>query len=66
MDSEQFKLLTDKLDFLSKILILNIVKGLEFKDQVTQLSILGLKEVEIVNILNSDRDKVHAVMRKLK
>lgn len=66
MDDTQFKELNEKLDFISKILALNIVKDLEFKEQVTQLSKLGLKEVEIISILNSNRDKVHSIMRNLK
>ena len=66
MNEEQFKILTEKLDFISKMLLLNIVKDLEFSEQVTQLSNLGLKETEIAKILNSTRDKVHSIMRKTK
>lgn len=66
LNEEQFKILTEKLDFISKMLLLNIVKDLEFSEQVTQLSNLGLKETEIAKILNSTRDKVHSIMRKTK
>ncbi len=66
MNEKQFKILTEKLDFISKILLLNIVKDLEFNKQVTQLSNLGLRETDIVKILNSTRNKVHLIMRKIK
>ena len=66
MNDAQFNQLNEKLDFISKVLILSIVKDLEFKDQVTWMFNLGLKEVEIIPILNSTRDKVHSIVRKLK
>ena len=66
MNENQFKTLTEKLDFISKMLLLNIVKDLEFKNQVLQLSNFGLKETEIIKILNSSRDKVHHVLRSKK
>ncbi len=66
MNEDQFKILTEKLDFISKMLLLNIVKDLEFKNQVLQLSNFGLKEIEIIKILNSTRNKVHEVLRKKK
>lgn len=66
MNEDQFKILTDKLDFISRVLVLNIVKDLEFKKQVIQLSNFGLKEIEIIKILNSTRDRVHWVLRNKK
>jgi len=66
LNEPQFKILSEKLDFISKILLLNFVKDLEFKDQISSLFAIGLKETEIVTLLNSSRDKVHNIVRKLK
>ncbi len=66
MDDTQFNQLNEKLDFISKALVLNIVKDLEFKEQVKWLFNLGLKEVEIIRILNSTRNKVNNIVRQLK
>ena len=65
MNDAQFKVLTKKLDFISNALLMNIVKDLEFKKQISTLHGIGLTEVEIVKFLKSSRDKVHAVVRKL-
>jgi len=64
MDEKQFKILNEKLDFIYKALIMNLVKGLDFNEQVINLSNMGLKEIEIVETLNSTRDKVHNILRK--
>jgi len=66
MNEEQFQILNNKLDFISKALVMNLIRDLDFKKQVTQLSNMGLKEIEIIKILNSTRDKVHGVLRKKK
>jgi len=66
MNEDQFKIISDKIDFLTRILVLNLIKDLGFKEQVNQLSNLGFKEIEIVKILNSTRNKVHEVMRNKK
>ena len=66
MNDDQFSKIISRLDFISNALLINIVKDLEYKEQVIQLSNLGLKEIEIVKILNSTRDKVHTVLRNKK
>lgn len=63
MNEAQFKILNDKLDFLSKVLVMNLIKDMEFKDQAIQLSNFGYKEIEIVKMLNSTRDRVHNILR---
>jgi hypothetical protein len=65
MDDNQFSQLTKKLDFISNVLLINIVKDMEFKKQVETLHQIGLTEVEIVKFLKSTRDKVHSITRKL-
>lgn len=66
MDKQQFNLLSDKIDFLSRVLILNLIRDLNFQEKVIQLRDLGLKEIEIVKMLNSLRDKIHHVLRSKK
>jgi hypothetical protein len=56
--------LHDKLDIISTALLLNLVKGLGFKDQVLTLDKIGLKEIAIVKLLDATRDRVHGVLRK--
>jgi len=65
MNDAQFKILTKKLDIISNALLMNIVKDLEFKKQVITLNGVGLTETEIVKFLKSNRDKIHAVLRKV-
>jgi len=66
LNDDQFSKIISKLDFISNALVINIVKDLEFKEQVRQLSNLGLREIEIIKMLNSTRDKVHSVLRDKK
>ena len=66
MDKEQFKILNKKLDFISKALIMNLVNGLDFKEQVIHLSKMGLKEIDIIELLNSNRAKVHSILWRKK
>jgi len=66
MNEEQFKILNDKLDLISKALLWNLVKNLEFKEQVTHLSNIGLKEIEITKILSSNRAKIHSILWRKK
>lgn len=66
MNDEQYSKLMMKLDLISNALLMNVTKGMEFKNQVEFLFQNGLTEAEIVKFLRSNRDKVHAIMRKLK
>ncbi|MFZ1077595.1 MAG: hypothetical protein WAN47_09245 [Nitrosotalea sp.] len=65
MNDDQFSILTNKLDFLTKALLVNIIKDLDFKNQVITLYKIGMKESEIKDFLKTDRDKVHAIVRKM-
>lgn len=66
MNDEQYSKLMNKLDLISDVLLMNVIKDMEFKNQVKYLFQSGLSETEIVKFLKSNRDKVHAVVRKLK
>ena len=66
MNEEQYTKLMNKLDLISSILLMNVIKDMEFQNQVEFLFQSGLTEAEIVKFLRSNRDKVHAIVRKLK
>lgn len=66
MNEDQYAKLMKKLDLISNTLLMNVIKDMEFKNQVEFLFQSGLSEIEIVKFLRSNRDKVHAVVRKLK
>lgn len=66
MNDEQYSKLMKKLDLISNALLMNVIKDMEFKNQVEFLFQNGLTEVEIVKFLNSKRDKIHTILRKLK
>jgi len=65
MNEEQFSILINKLDFLTKALLMNIIKDLNFNNQVITLYRMGMKESEIKDFLKSTRDKVHSILRKV-
>lgn len=66
MNEEQYSNLMKKLDLISNALLMNVIKDMEFKTQTEFLFQSGLTEAEIVKFLNSTRNKVHEVLRKLK
>lgn len=66
MNEEQYSKLMSKLDLISNVLLMNVIKDMEFKNQVEFLFQSGLTEKEIVTFLKSNRDKVHGILRKLK
>lgn len=66
MNDTQYSELMKKLDLISNSLLINIIKDMEFKNQVECLYQIGLTEAEIVKFLKSARDKVHSIVRKLK
>lgn len=65
MNEEQFSVLTSKLDFLTKALLVNIIKDLDFKNQVITLHQMGMKESEITDLLKSNRNKVHSIVWRI-
>jgi len=66
MNDKQYSKLMNKLDLISNALLMNVIKDMEFKNQVEFLFQSSLTEAEIVKFLRSNRDKVHVVVRKLK
>lgn len=63
MNDEQFVTIVKKIDFLTNVFLLFLIKDLEFKNQVVTLNKMGMKESEIVEFLKSTRNKVHSVLR---
>ena len=63
MNDQQFATIVKKIDFLTNVLLMFLIKDLEFKNQVIILNKAGMKESEIVELLKSKRDKVHSVLR---
>lgn len=66
MNEEQYSKLMSKLDLISNVLLMNVIKDMEFKNKVEFLFQSELTEKEIVTFLKSNRDKVHGILRKLK
>jgi hypothetical protein len=62
MNETQYRSLNEKLDLIVKALFMNLVKGLNYRDQIIMLHNFGLKEIEIAMILGSSRDKVHGII----
>lgn len=66
MNDDQFNIISEKLDLITKALLLNLTKDLDFKQRVLELSKLGLKEAEIVKILAENRGRVHMTLMRQK
>jgi len=64
MNEVQFDAINKKLDLMTKALLLNLVKDLEFKDKVHSLSKIGLKESDIVKLLGEKRARVNSALRQ--
>jgi hypothetical protein len=62
MNDIQFHILDRKLDLISRTLKLNLVKGMDERDQIIMLNRFGLREMEIASILGSSRNMVHGIV----
>lgn len=66
MNEDQFNAIMGKLDFIAKALLLNLVREMDFKEKVITLDKMGMKESDIVELLNEKRGRVNSVLRKAK
>jgi DNA-binding MarR family transcriptional regulator len=66
MDDKQFATLMEKLDTMSRLLVLNIVAGKKFIEQVAALSSAGFMPKEIADLLGKTPHNVSVQLDKLK
>lgn len=66
MNDEQYQTIVNKLDLIHKTLVLNLLQDLEFKDKVILLRQMGFAESDTIKLLNSNREKVHSILRRTK
>lgn len=60
------KMMAAKLDILIRLTAYNIVKGMEFQDQVAQLSKIGLKPKEIASVLGKTENNVNVTLSRIR
>ncbi len=67
MDSEQFETLIDKLDKITRLLAVQIVKEVEREqDKIDLLDALGFRPVEIARFLNKTPENVSVVLSNIR
>lgn len=67
MDQEQFDKLNEKLDLISRLLSLNVVKDVEsLTSRVEILSSCGFQPKEIAVLLNKEPNHIHQILHNLK
>lgn len=66
MSDKQFKILTEKLDTLIKLTVIDALKGKNLIDQAEISSEIGLQPKEIATILGTDPNIVRALKSRVK
>jgi hypothetical protein len=66
MDETQFTRLTNRIDIMTKMLALFLVKDRPITDQVRMLSSTGLKVKEIAEILGRTENQVYVTQTRLR
>ena len=66
MDEKQFKLLSDKIDTIIKLLALNAVQGKELKFQVSTLSSFGFQPKQIADVLGKTPNHISVILHELR
>jgi DNA-directed RNA polymerase specialized sigma24 family protein len=65
MDDKQFEELTNKLNLITKLLALNLVKDFKIqKDQIIMLSSFGFQPSEIAELLGTTANTVNVVLSR--
>ena len=63
MEDKQFKELKEKLDVITKLLTLNLVKDMELqKDQIIALSSFGFQPSQIADLLGTTANTVRVTL----
>jgi len=61
------KEISDKLDKILRLLVLDIVKGIEKEqDKVDLLDSLGFRPVEIAKLLNKSQDSIYVQLSRIR
>ena len=66
MDEQQFKLLSDKMDTIIKLLALNAIQGKQLKEQVLTLSSFGFQPMQIAAMLGKTPNNVRVLLHRLR
>jgi cell division protein ZapA (FtsZ GTPase activity inhibitor) len=67
MDEKQFKELNTKLDIITRLLALNMVKDMENqKEKIAYLSAIGFGPVDIARLLNTTANTVSVRLNEIK
>jgi len=66
MDQQQFRLLSEKMDTIIKLLALNAVEGKQLKDQVWLLSSFGFQPKQIADMLNKTPNHIRVLLHELR
>ena len=66
MDEGQFAALSRKIDILTNLLALTVVKDRSISDQVRMLSSTGLKVKEIAEILGRTENQIYVTQTRLR
>jgi DNA-directed RNA polymerase specialized sigma24 family protein len=66
MDERQFKLLSEKMDAIIKLLALKAVESKELKDQVLMLSALGFQPKQIAEIIGKTPNHIRVLLHELR
>ena len=66
MEKDQFNLLVEKLDLLTKLIAASVVAGKSLTDQVEYLSSVGLTSAQISATLGKPSNTVTGILARLK
>ena len=66
MDESQFRILSDKMDVIVKLLALDAVKGRELKEQVRLLSSFGIQPKDIARMLEKTPNHIRVILHGLR
>jgi len=66
MDEQQFKQLSDKMDIIIKLLVLNGVGGKQLRDQVLILSSFGFQPRQIADMLGKTPNHIRVLLHELR
>jgi len=66
VNESQFRILSDKMDIIVKLLALNAVKGRELKEQVRLLSSFGIQPKDIARMLEKTPNHIRVIQHGLR
>lgn len=66
LDEKQFKLLSEKMDIIINLLVLDAVEGKQLKDQVLKLSSVGFQPKQIAEALGKTPNHIRVLLHELR